>query len=85
MPNPVVRFAPSPTGRIHIGNTRPALLNYLFAKARDGTFVLRFDDTDTRALEGSNTPTSIEEDLEWLGIRVSRSSSVRQSERMAAL
>jgi glutamyl-tRNA synthetase len=44
---PTVRFAPSPTGRIHIGNARTALLNWLFAKQRGGTFVLRFDDTDT--------------------------------------
>ena len=43
---PVVRFAPSPTGRIHIGNARTALLNWLFAKRRNGTFILRFDDTD---------------------------------------
>jgi glutamyl-tRNA synthetase len=43
---PVVRFAPSPTGRIHIGNARTALLNWLFAKRRGGTFILRFDDTD---------------------------------------
>jgi glutamyl/glutaminyl-tRNA synthetase len=44
---PTVRFAPSPTGRIHIGNARTALLNWLFVKQRGGTFVLRFDDTDT--------------------------------------
>ena len=43
---PKVRFAPSPTGRIHIGNARTALMNWLFAKHRGGTFVLRFDDTD---------------------------------------
>ena len=44
--SPVVRFAPSPTGRIHIGNARTALLNWLFARRRNGTFILRFDDTD---------------------------------------
>jgi glutamyl-tRNA synthetase len=43
---PVVRFAPSPTGRIHIGNLRPALLNWLFARREAGCFILRFDDTD---------------------------------------
>ena len=43
---PVVRFAPSPTGRIHIGNARTAVFNYLFARKRGGRFVLRFDDTD---------------------------------------
>ena len=47
MAAPVVRFAPSPTGRIHIGNARPALLNCLFARARAAArFVLRLDDTD---------------------------------------
>ena len=78
MPNPVVRFAPSPTGRIHIGNTRPALLNYLFAKARDGTFVLRFDDTDTERsrLEYAE---AIADDLHWLGVVPDL--VVRQSDR----
>lgn len=42
----VVRFAPSPTGLIHIGNARTALLNWLFAKRAGGRFILRFDDTD---------------------------------------
>src|ERR1700722_16611785 len=64
---PVVRFAPSPTGRIHIGNARTALLNWLFARRRGGTFILRFDDTD---LERSRTEhaDAIQADLEWLGI-----------------
>ena len=44
--SPTVRFAPSPTGRIHIGNARTALYNALFARRHDGRFVLRFDDTD---------------------------------------
>ena len=43
----VVRFAPSPTGRIHIGNARTAILNWLFALKSGGQFVLRYDDTDT--------------------------------------
>jgi glutamyl-tRNA synthetase len=43
---PNVRFAPSPTGKIHIGNARTALLNWLLARHRDGRFILRFDDTD---------------------------------------
>ena len=46
MSKPIVRFAPSPTGHIHIGNTRVALLNALFARREGGTFILRFDDTD---------------------------------------
>src|SRR5271154_3741405 len=76
---PVVRFAPSPTGRIHIGNARTALLNWLFAKRRGGTFILRFDDTD---LERSKPEyaDAIEADLEWLGIKPDLVR--RQSERM---
>ncbi len=47
-----VRFAPSPTGKMHVGNIRTALVNWLFAKSQGGTFVLRIDDTDRRALDG---------------------------------
>ena len=62
-----VRFAPSPTGKIHIGNARTALLNWLFARQREGRFILRFDDTD---LERSRLEyaEAIEADLAWLGI-----------------
>jgi nondiscriminating glutamyl-tRNA synthetase len=68
IPTVRVRFAPSPTGLLHIGNARTALFNYLFAKHHHGTFVLRIEDTD---LERS-TEASIDrivEDLQWLGIR----------------
>ena len=41
-----VRFAPSPTGKLHVGNVRTALVNWLFAKGQGGSFVLRIDDTD---------------------------------------
>ena len=77
---PVVRFAPSPTGLIHIGNARTALLNWLHARTRGGSFVLRFDDTD---LERSRREfaDAIVEDLDWLGIRPDRVE--RQSERTA--
>jgi glutamyl-tRNA synthetase len=63
---PVVRFAPSPTGLIHIGNARTALLNALFARRERGTFILRFDDTD---LERSKREyaEAIAADLAWLG------------------
>ena len=44
--NPVVRFAPSPTGQLHIGGVRTALFNYLFAIKNNGTFLLRIEDTD---------------------------------------
>ncbi|GGA84039.1 glutamate--tRNA ligase [Brucella endophytica] len=66
-----VRFAPSPTGYIHIGNTRTALFNWLFALKNDGRFILRFDDTD---VERSKTEyaQAIARDLEWLGIAPAR-------------
>ncbi|KQP16445.1 glutamate--tRNA ligase [Methylobacterium sp. Leaf93] len=64
---PLVRFAPSPTGYLHIGNARPALLNALFARARGGRFLLRLDDTD-RERSTEEFANAIEEDLAWLGI-----------------
>lgn len=74
----VTRFAPSPTGRLHAGNIRTALHNYLFARNNRGTFLLRIDDTDgersTREFD-----SAIREDLEWLGLIPDR--MVRQSER----
>ncbi|MBB4200653.1 glutamate--tRNA ligase [Rhodoblastus sphagnicola] len=77
---PVVRFAPSPTGRIHIGNARTAVLNYFFAQKQGGTFILRFDDTDIeRSTE--EFAAGIEVDLAWLGITPDR--KFRQSERFA--
>ncbi|MEM7187697.1 MAG: glutamate--tRNA ligase family protein, partial [Bacteroidota bacterium] len=62
-----VRFAPSPTGPLHIGGVRTALFNYLFAKKHGGDFILRIEDTDqTRFVEGAEA--YIVEALEWLGI-----------------
>ena len=75
---PKVRFAPSPTGRIHIGNARTALMNWLFAKHRGGTFVLRFDDTDQERSR-EEYAVSIEADLHWLGIHPDE--VARQSQR----
>ncbi len=66
-----VRFAPSPTGRIHIGNTRVAVLNWLFAKKTGGRFILRYDDTDT-ARSTREFELGIAADLEWLGIQPDR-------------
>jgi glutamyl-tRNA synthetase len=63
----VVRFAPSPTGRLHLGNARTALLNWCFARQRGGRFLLRFDDTD-RARSRAEYAAGIAEDLAWLGI-----------------
>src|SRR3954452_14976543 len=80
MSKPIVRFAPSPTGHIHIGNTRVALLNALFARREGGTFILRFDDTDL-ARSKQEYADSIETDLTWLGIPPDI--VVRQSERFA--
>lgn len=80
MTTPIVRFAPSPTGRIHIGNARPALLNYLYALAHHGRFVLRFDDTDF-ARSSEEFARSIEVDLAWLGVRPH--AVVRQSQRVS--
>ena len=73
-----VRFAPSPTGALHIGGVRTALFNYLFAKKHNGTFYLRIEDTDqTRYVEGAEA--YILESLEWLGI--SPSETINKNER----
>ncbi len=74
-----VRFAPSPTGRLHIGNARTALFNWLFARRHNGSFLLRLDDTDAeRSTEAF--ARGIEEDLTWLGL--GWDSLARQSDRM---
>ena len=62
-----VRFAPSPTGRLHVGNIRAALVNWLFARRQGGSFVLRIDDTDL-ARSTKEFETGIETDLTWLGL-----------------
>jgi len=64
---PRVRFAPSPTGYLHVGNARAAIVNALFAAKHGGTFVLRLDDTDTARCR-PEYETAIGEDLRWLGI-----------------
>ena len=62
-----VRFAPSPTGPLHIGAVRTALYNYLAAKGKGGTFILRIEDTDqTRFVEGAEE--YISESLSWMGL-----------------
>jgi len=76
----VVRFAPSPTGRIHIGNARTAILNWLFARKSGGQFVLRYDDTDT-ARSTAEFARGIAEDLAWMGIVPDRVE--HQSQRFA--
>lgn len=62
-----VRFAPSPTGKLHVGNVRTALVNWLFAKGQGGAFVLRIDDTDL-ARSTPKFEQGIEDDLNWLGL-----------------
>lgn len=64
---PTVRFAPSPTGYLHIGNLRPALFNWLYAKAHGGRFILRYDDTD-RERSTAEFADAIAADLAWIGI-----------------
>lgn len=73
-----VRFAPSPTGRLHVGNARAALLNWLYARKHRGTFLLRLDDTDT-GRSTAEFAAQIEADLRWLGLDWDR--FARQSER----
>jgi glutamyl-tRNA synthetase len=75
-----VRFAPSPTGYLHVGNARAALVNYLFARAEGGVFLLRLDDTDTERGR-PEFEQGIYDDLHWLGI--SWDETARQSDRFA--
>jgi glutamyl-tRNA synthetase len=75
-----VRFAPSPTGRLHVGNARGALLNWLFARKYGGSFLLRLDDTDT-ARSTEEFAKGIEADLRWLGLDWDR--FAKQSDRFA--
>src|SRR5690606_26257329 len=85
-----VRFAPSPTGGLHLGGVRTALFNYLFAKKYNGDFILRIEDTDqTRFVPGAEE--YIIECLEWCGIMPQESPKnpgefgpYRQSERKAS-
>ena len=74
----VTRFAPSPTGRLHVGNIRTALHNFLFARKNGGTFILRIDDTD-RDRSTAEFDQAIRDDLDWLGLVPDR--IARQSER----
>ncbi len=76
----ITRFAPSPTGRIHVGNVRTALINWLFAKRAGGKFMLRLDDTDVQR-STREFADGIMRDLEWLGL--SHDIFARQSDRFA--
>jgi nondiscriminating glutamyl-tRNA synthetase len=88
-PNPRVRFAPSPTGLLHVGNARTALYNWLFARHNGGDFLLRIEDTDVERSEARYEAQLIE-DLRWLGMDWSEGPEIggpyapyRQSERLA--
>ena len=74
----VTRFAPSPTGRLHVGNIRAALHNFLFARKNGGTFILRIDDTD-RERSTAEFDQLIRDDLAWMGLNPDQ--VVRQSDR----
>ena len=63
----ITRFAPSPTGLLHLGNIRTALINWLYARTNNGKFILRIDDTDLERSKEEFT-SKIKYDLEWLGI-----------------
>ncbi len=75
----ITRFAPSPTGFIHVGNLRTALMNYMIARKAGGTFILRIDDTDPERSKEEYVD-GIKEDLSWLGLHWDRIE--RQSERL---
>ena len=76
----VTRFAPSPTGTLHVGNVRTALHNWLLAKQAGGRFLLRMDDTD-RERSREEYVGAIKADLEWLGLHWD--GEERQSARFA--
>src|SRR5919108_4557666 len=83
-----VRFAPSPTGQLHVGNARTALFNWLLAHGKDGTFILRIEDTDAER-STRESEAAILDDLRWLGLYWDEGPDVggghgpyRQSERL---
>ena len=84
-----VRYAPSPTGELHIGNARTALFNYLFARHMGGDFIIRIEDTDTKRNLAHGEQSQME-NLTWLGIDwdespvnpVEKYAPYRQSERL---
>jgi nondiscriminating glutamyl-tRNA synthetase len=87
-PKPRVRFAPSPTGLLHVGNARTALYNWLFARHSGGDFLLRIEDTDVERSE-ARYETQLIEDLRWLGLDWTEGPEIggsyapyRQSERL---
>src|SRR3954463_4307176 len=83
-----VRFAPSPTGQLHVGNARTALFNWLLARGQEGTFILRIEDTDAER-SSRESEEAIVRDLRWLGLDWDEGPDIggapgpyRQSERL---
>lgn len=76
----ICRFAPSPTGFLHVGNIRAAIINFLYAKKTGGKFLLRLDDTDVERVR-EEYRTQIFEDMKWLGL--SFDDSFKQNDRLA--
>ena len=74
-----VRFAPSPTGHLHIGSARTALFNWLLARKTGGAFILRIEDTDT-ARNVAGAEEKIMEDLHWLGLQWDEGIGVGETE-----
>ncbi|MDH3584947.1 MAG: glutamate--tRNA ligase family protein, partial [Phycisphaerae bacterium] len=85
MAEPIVtRFAPSPTGALHVGGARTALFNWAFARGRGGQFLLRIEDTD-QARSSQEAEERILEDLKWLGLDWdNQGDEPRQSQRLEA-
>jgi len=75
-----LRFAPSPTGYLHLGNTRTALINWLYARSHGGKFILRLDDTDVQRSQ-QKFADQIQEDLHWLGLTYDE--VIKQSDRLS--
>src|SRR5215471_11539229 len=81
-PTVVTRFAPSPTGYLHVGGARTALFNWLLARHHGGRFLLRIEDTDL-ARSTEDATRKLIDDLGWLGLRWDNSSQlVQQSKRL---
>ncbi|MDA0901863.1 MAG: glutamate--tRNA ligase [Proteobacteria bacterium] len=76
-----LRFAPSPTGFLHVGNIRAAIINYLYCQKHNGEFILRLDDTDISRCTNEYRDGIIE-DMNWLGLHYSNNQPLKQSDRL---
>ncbi|HEX4124327.1 MAG TPA: glutamate--tRNA ligase family protein, partial [Tepidisphaeraceae bacterium] len=80
-PPVITRFAPSPTGYLHVGGARTALFNWLLARHLGGTFLLRIEDTD-RLRSTDDATAAMIEDMQWLGLNWDNAELVHQSRRL---